>query len=47
MHRSLREYIAGPTARLLGEFDLADVETTVRTLRAITERAQAELAVTG
>jgi hypothetical protein len=39
LHRSLREYIAGPTARLLGQFDLADIETTVRTLQGITERA--------
>jgi DNA-binding MarR family transcriptional regulator len=40
LHRSLREYIAGPTARLLGQFDLADIETTVRTLQRITERAE-------
>jgi hypothetical protein len=40
LHRSLREYIAGPTARLLGQFDLADIETTVRTLQGITERAE-------
>jgi hypothetical protein len=39
LHRSLREYIAGPTVRLLSQFDLADIETTVRTLQAITERA--------
>jgi hypothetical protein len=45
LHRSLREYIAGPTARLLGQFDVADVETTIRTLQAITERAAEELAV--
>jgi DNA-binding MarR family transcriptional regulator len=38
-HRSLREYIAGPTAQLLGQFDIHDIETTVRTLQAITERA--------
>jgi hypothetical protein len=44
LHRSLREYIAGPTARLLGQFDAADVETTIRTLQAITERASEELA---
>jgi DNA-binding MarR family transcriptional regulator len=40
LHRSLREYIAGPTTELLSQFDLRDVETTVRTLQAITERAQ-------
>ena len=44
LHRSLREYIAGPTARLLGEFDRDDIETTVRTLQAITARAEEGLA---
>jgi hypothetical protein len=44
LHRSLREYIAGPTARLLGQFDADDVETTIRTLQAVTERAAEELA---
>jgi hypothetical protein len=29
LHRSLRDYIAASRARLLGRFDLADVETTV------------------
>jgi len=43
LHRSLREYIAGPTAQLLGQFDADDVATTIRTLQAITERAEAEL----
>jgi DNA-binding MarR family transcriptional regulator len=43
LHRSLREYIAGPTALLLGQFDLADIETTVRTLQGITERAEERL----
>jgi DNA-binding MarR family transcriptional regulator len=42
LHGSLREYIAGPTARLLSEFDLDDIETTVRTLQAITDRAEEE-----
>ena len=36
---SLREYIAGPTARLLGQLDIHDIETTVRTLQAVTELA--------
>jgi DNA-binding MarR family transcriptional regulator len=45
LHRSLREYIAGPTAALLGQFPADDIETTVRTLQAITERAAEELAV--
>ena len=44
LHRSLREYIAGPTAQLLGQFDADDIDTTVRTLQAITERANADLA---
>jgi len=47
LHRSLREYIAGPAARLLGQFDVADIETTVHTLQAITERATEELAGAG
>jgi hypothetical protein len=42
LHRSLREYISGPTARLLGHFDIHDIETTVRTLQAITKRAAEE-----
>jgi DNA-binding MarR family transcriptional regulator len=44
LHRSLREYIAGPTDRLLGQFDPRDVETTIRTLQAITRRASEDLA---
>ncbi len=35
----LRAYVAGPSVALLSQFDLHDIETTVRTLRAITERA--------
>jgi DNA-binding MarR family transcriptional regulator len=42
LHRGLREYIAAPTARLLGQFDICDIETTVRTLQAITQRAAQE-----
>src|SRR6195256_7095891 len=45
LHRSLREYIGGPTVRLLGQFDPNDVETTMRTLQAIADRAAEELAV--
>jgi|SRR4051812_20966533 DNA-binding MarR family transcriptional regulator len=41
LHRSLRDYVAVPRQRLLSEFDEADVETTIRTLQAITERALA------
>jgi DNA-binding MarR family transcriptional regulator len=44
LHSSLREYVAGPTARLLGRFPAEDVATTMRTLQAITERAKEELA---
>jgi DNA-binding MarR family transcriptional regulator len=41
---SLRAYIAGPAAQLLGQFELADIETTVRTLQAVADRAGAEFA---
>ena len=44
LYRSLREYIAGPTIRLLGQFDIHDIETTVRTLQEITKRAEADSA---
>jgi DNA-binding MarR family transcriptional regulator len=47
LHRSLREYIAGPTVRLLSQFDVDDVETTIRTLQAITARAEEDLTVAG
>jgi hypothetical protein len=39
MFSDLQEYVSRPTAELLGEFDLDDIDTTVRTLQAITERA--------
>jgi DNA-binding MarR family transcriptional regulator len=39
LHRSLREYVAGPATRLLSQFDIHDIETTVRTLQAVTKRA--------
>jgi hypothetical protein len=45
LHRSLRDHIAGPTVRLLSQFDIDDIETTVRTLQAITKRAEDELTV--
>jgi DNA-binding MarR family transcriptional regulator len=44
LFRDLREYVTGSSARLLSQFDAADVETTIRTLQAITERAKEELA---
>jgi hypothetical protein len=43
-YRSLREYVSGPATRLLSQFDLADIETTVRTLQAITRRVEEEAA---
>ena len=43
-YESLREYVGGPTVRLLSQFDLGDIETTVRTLQAITKRAADEAA---
>jgi DNA-binding MarR family transcriptional regulator len=42
LHRSLSEYVAVPRVRLLSQFNPDDVETTVRTLQAIAERAAAE-----
>jgi DNA-binding MarR family transcriptional regulator len=42
LHRSLREYVGAPTARLLSQFDIGDIETTVRTVQAITQRAADE-----
>lgn len=42
LHRSLREYVGGPTARLLSQFDIHDIETTVRTVQAITRQAAEE-----
>jgi DNA-binding MarR family transcriptional regulator len=46
LHDSLAEYIAEPRTRLLSQFAVDDIETTVRTLRAIAERASQELAAT-
>jgi DNA-binding MarR family transcriptional regulator len=44
LFESLRDYVTGPTARFLGQFDPGDVATTIRTLQAVTERATADLA---
>jgi DNA-binding MarR family transcriptional regulator len=44
LHRSLREYVTGPTAQLLSQFNADDIDTTVRTLQAITKRAAEGLA---
>src|SRR5271154_4018399 len=38
----LRAYVFEATARLLGQFDPSDIETTIRTLQAITQRAEEE-----
>jgi hypothetical protein len=40
-YQSLREYISGPSVLLLSQFDVHDIETTVRTLQAITAKATA------
>jgi hypothetical protein len=40
-YHSLREYISGPSLQLLSQFDIHDLETTVRTLQAITAKATA------
>jgi len=45
LYRGLREHVLAGTARLLGQFDIRDIETTVRTMRAITERAAEERVV--
>ena len=38
-YRSLAAHLAGPTAALLGQFDPADIATTIRTLQAVTVAA--------
>lgn len=40
-YESLRDYISGPSVELLSQFDVRDIETTVRTLQAITAKATA------
>jgi DNA-binding MarR family transcriptional regulator len=42
LYRSLSEYVTGSAVRLLSQFDPGDVETTIRTLQAITQRAAEE-----
>jgi hypothetical protein len=42
LFESLRDYVLEPTIALLSQFDLGDIETTVRTLQAITTRAAQE-----
>ncbi len=44
LHATLRQHILGPTVELLSQFDVNELETTVRTLKAITQRAAERLA---
>jgi DNA-binding MarR family transcriptional regulator len=44
LYSSLRVYVAGPTAELLSQFDPEDIDITMRTLQAITKRAEEGLA---
>ncbi|MFL6075713.1 MAG: MarR family winged helix-turn-helix transcriptional regulator [Mycobacteriales bacterium] len=39
LFQSLREHVLAATERLLSQFDVADIETTLRTMLAVTERA--------
>jgi DNA-binding MarR family transcriptional regulator len=45
LHRSLRQYVTSGATELLSQFDIEDIDTTVRTLLAITERAKKGLVV--
>ena len=44
LYAGLNEYVSRPTIELLSQFDIEDIDTTVRTLQAITERAGKDLA---
>jgi DNA-binding MarR family transcriptional regulator len=44
LYASLNEYVSQPTIELLSQFDIQDIDTTVRMLQAITERAGEDLA---
>jgi DNA-binding MarR family transcriptional regulator len=44
LHQSLSEYITAPRIRLLSQFSPDDIDTTVRTMQAIAERAAEERA---
>jgi hypothetical protein len=44
LHRNLREHVTGSTAHLLNQFDPDDIATTIRTLEAITVRANEDIA---
>ena len=41
LYAGLSEYVLGATNELLGQFAPGDIETTIRTLQAVTERAAA------
>jgi len=45
LYRNLREYVTGGAAKLLSQFDVEDIETTVRTLQAITQRVTEDAVV--
>jgi DNA-binding MarR family transcriptional regulator len=47
LHASLREYIIRPTTELLSQFEVQDIETTVRTLQAITKQAAEDQRASG
>ncbi|MEO3853671.1 hypothetical protein [Acrocarpospora sp. B8E8] len=44
LYRSLREYVTGSTTQLLSQFNADDINTTMRTLQAITKQVSEELA---
>jgi DNA-binding MarR family transcriptional regulator len=43
LYRDLHGYVSRPTARLIGRLDPGDIDTTVRTLQAITALAAEDL----
>jgi DNA-binding MarR family transcriptional regulator len=45
LYRSLQEFVTRPTAELLNHFAIDDINTTVRTLQGITQRALEDLEV--
>jgi DNA-binding MarR family transcriptional regulator len=47
LHRSLRTYVADRTDQLLSGFPADDIDTTMRTLQAITKQVTEELAAAG
>jgi hypothetical protein len=47
LYEELRAYVSEPTVKLLSTVDPQDIDTTIRTLQAITKRAAEELATAG